>query len=64
VYGVSAGANVGLNLLLVPYLGLVGGATATMISVAFQNLWLAQMMRNRVGIDIFAVWNRALFFRS
>lgn len=64
VYGVSAGANVGLNLLLVPSLGLVGGATATMISVALQNLWLAGMMRSRVGIDIFSVWKRALFFRS
>jgi len=64
VYGVSAGANVGLNLLLVPPLGLMGGAIATMISVALQNLWLVGMMRNRVGIDIFAVWGRALLFRT
>jgi O-antigen/teichoic acid export membrane protein len=63
VYGVSAGANVGLNLLLVPPLGLMGGAIATMISVALQNLWLVGMMRNRVGINIFAVWGRAFLFR-
>lgn len=64
VFGVSAGINVLLNLLLTPTFGLVGAAVATMSTVALQNLWLVLLVRARVGINIFAVWRRALLFRS
>lgn len=64
VFGGSAVLNVVLNLILIPFFGLVGSAAATMTSVTVQNLWLARLVRRRVGISIVSVWRRALLFRS
>lgn len=64
IFGASAGLNVLLNLILTPIFGLVGAATATMSAVIIQNLWLVVLVRTRVRVDIFAVWRRALLFRS
>lgn len=64
VYGVSAGVNVFLNLLLVPAFGIIGGAAATMLSVALQNLWLVVLVRDRIGISMFTVWKRTFLFQS
>lgn len=64
VFGGSAVLNVLLNLLLIPFFGLVGSAAATMTSVSVQNLWLARLVRRRVGISIVSVWRRALLFRT
>jgi len=56
IYVVCALANVGLNLVLVPYYGLTGAAASTAIAVsaaAMLNGWMAQ---RRLGLRI-AVWS-------
>ncbi|MGW8268779.1 MAG: flippase, partial [Longimicrobiales bacterium] len=50
VYGTAAGVNVGLNLLLIPAMGMEGAAVATATSVILWNLWLFALVRRRVGV--------------
>ena len=49
--GISAGANVILNALLVPRFGMDGAAVATATSVALVNVILFFWVRRQVGIS-------------
>lgn len=55
VYGTAAGVNVGLNLLLIPAMGMEGAAVATATSVILWNLWLFALVRRKVGVHSFFV---------
>lgn len=48
--------NIALNLLLVPWLGLVGAATATSTSLAITALLQYLVARQKLGLDI-AIWS-------
>ncbi|MDP2124823.1 MAG: polysaccharide biosynthesis C-terminal domain-containing protein [Parvibaculum sp.] len=52
-YGCAAVLNVALNLILVPRFGLEGAAASTAISIVFATLWLAVIVRRRLGITAF-----------
>lgn len=54
-YGVAAVGNLALNFLLVPSFGLVGAAAATAISIVTSTLWLAVIVKRRLGIDAFVL---------
>lgn len=54
-YGVAAVANIALNFLLVPSFGLMGAAIATAISIVASTLWLAVIVRRRLGITVFVL---------
>ncbi|HCX67714.1 MAG TPA: hypothetical protein DHK64_09320, partial [Rhodobiaceae bacterium] len=54
-YGVAAVANIALNFLLVPSFGLMGAAIATAISIVTSTLWLAVIVRRRLGITVFVL---------
>jgi len=58
VYGISALINVGLNFLLVPRLGLLGAAWATMLTMTLWNLWLYWLVKRLLGIEslVFLAW--------
>lgn len=60
VYAVAAAANVILNLVLIPPLGIVGAAIATYAAMLGGNVWLHQLVRNRLGINasVFSVLMR------
>lgn len=47
---VAAGLNVALNLVLIPFFGVVGAAIATSTSLVFWNVWLWLVVRWRLGI--------------
>jgi len=53
VYGVAAVANIGLNLLLIPWAGIAGAAISTYIAIAGGNLWLYVLVRRRLGVSAF-----------
>lgn len=50
----AAIVNVGLNLLLIPPLGIVGAAIASAVSLSIQNVWLWLAVRRRLGINSLA----------
>lgn len=58
VYGAAFIGNVALNLLLIPAFGLAGAATATAISVVLSTIWLAVVVRRRLGITAFVFASR------
>jgi O-antigen/teichoic acid export membrane protein len=49
---VAVAANVVLNLLLIPRLGLMGAATATAIALVASALWLRGLARRLVGVRL------------
>lgn len=51
VVAIAAGLNVGLNLALIPFLGVIGAAVATSVSLLFWNVWLWQVVRWRLGVS-------------
>jgi O-antigen/teichoic acid export membrane protein len=53
VYAVAAAANIGLNLLLIPTLGIVGAALATYAAMLTGNAWLYLLVRKRLGVHAF-----------
>ena len=53
VYSVAAAANIALNILLIPRLGIVGAAIATYAAIIGGNIWLYALARHRLGINAF-----------
>jgi len=56
-YGVSiaAAVNVGLNLVLIPYLGMNGAALATSVSLVVWNVILVRVGKKKLGIKSHAI---------
>ncbi|MGV8996092.1 MAG: oligosaccharide flippase family protein [Parvibaculaceae bacterium] len=52
-YFAAAALNIILNLILVPYFGLIGAAIATAIAIMMSSLWLYISVRKRLGISAF-----------
>jgi O-antigen/teichoic acid export membrane protein len=52
IIGISAVANVGLNLMLIPRFGLEGAATATSISVFLRSYLLSRRVRNHMQLRV------------
>lgn len=53
VYGFVFAINLGLNLALIPTIGLIGAAIATAVSMAFEALFLLIMVRRHIGVISF-----------
>ncbi|MBF1999529.1 MAG: oligosaccharide flippase family protein [Synechococcales cyanobacterium M58_A2018_015] len=51
VVGCSAGLNILLNLIGIPWLGILGAALATAISMAVWNIWLNRLVVKYLGVD-------------
>lgn len=51
ILALATGLNLGLNLLLIPPLGLMGAAIATASTTVFWNLFMRRVVRQRLGID-------------
>ena len=51
IAGVSALANILLNLALIPRYGITGAAIATSASIALWNLWMLYDVKRRLGIN-------------
>lgn len=51
VYAAAAAANVALNLVLIPALGILGAAVASYAAMLGGNLWLYRLVRERLGIE-------------
>ena len=49
---IAVATNVVLNLLLIPWLGLMGAATATAIALVASALWLRRLSRVLVGVRL------------
>jgi O-antigen/teichoic acid export membrane protein len=60
VYAVAALANIILNLLLIPRLGIMGAAIATYAAMLGGNAWLYFLVRRRLGVNAFVFGARAL----
>lgn len=62
VVGVSAVANVILNLIGIHFLGIVGAALATALSMAMWNVWLHALVVQRLGVrpSILAAFDSAI----
>jgi O-antigen/teichoic acid export membrane protein len=63
IYGTCALLNVPLNFILIRQFGMEGAAVATAVTVIAWNLGLAYATRQRVGIDIFAIWLKVILFK-
>ena len=50
VLGCSAVLNVVLNAILIPTLGILGGAIATALTMALWNIWLHQLVVKHLGV--------------
>jgi len=50
---ISSMANVALTLLFLEWIGPVGAAIGTTIGIIVRNVWLAWLIRNRMGMDTF-----------
>lgn len=48
---VGAGCNIGLNLILIPWLGMIGAATATAISIVVSKIVLWNTARRRLRLN-------------
>lgn len=51
IFAVSTVANLGLNLLFVPHLGLIGGAIANVAGITLWNFSILYYLRRNLGID-------------
>ena len=58
VIGSSALMNIVLNLALIPWLGIIGAAIATTISMVAWNVTLVVLVRRRLGINSLVQWRR------
>ena len=58
VYAVAALANIVLNLLLIPRLGIMGAALATYTAMLSGNAWLYVLVRRRLGVSAFVFAGR------
>jgi O-antigen/teichoic acid export membrane protein len=57
---VSALINFVLNLLFIPFFGIVGAAVATAISLIVKNLLAVIFVRKNLGINVFSNWGKIL----
>ena len=48
--GIASAANVILNIILIPFFGIIGAATATVISIAIWNTLLFVVAKRKIGI--------------
>jgi O-antigen/teichoic acid export membrane protein len=53
IVAISSLLNLGLNLILVPKMGMIGSAIASMISVSIWNIWASVMVKMKLG---FFIW--------
>jgi len=53
VYGATFAVNIGLNLVLIPWLGLTGAALATSLAIIFEAICLALFAYRRLNVQIF-----------
>jgi O-antigen/teichoic acid export membrane protein len=53
VYGLAAVAGIGLNILLIPTLGIIGAAIATYAAMLGGNACLYVLVRKRLGVSAF-----------
>jgi O-antigen/teichoic acid export membrane protein len=53
VYGISAVACVAMNLILIPEFGITGAALSSYAAIAGANIWLALLVRRRLGVAAF-----------
>lgn len=60
VYAWAAGANIILNLLLIPALGILGAALATYTAMLGGNVWLYRLVQKRLGVkaSVFAPFSK------
>lgn len=58
VIGCSAGLNIILNAILIPTLGILGGAIATASTMMLWNIWLHQLVVKHLGVkpSIVSTW--------
>jgi O-antigen/teichoic acid export membrane protein len=59
VYAVAAVANIGLNLWLIPALGILGAAIGTYTAMLGGNGCLYLLVRKRLGVNAFVLPFRA-----
>jgi O-antigen/teichoic acid export membrane protein len=52
-YGIALAINMGLNVLLIPRMGLLGAAAATAIAMVFEALILSLLVYRRMGFAMF-----------
>lgn len=50
--------NFGLNLVLIPWLGIVGAAVATSGTMILWNIWAVAAVYRHTGIRTFAIWRK------
>jgi O-antigen/teichoic acid export membrane protein len=55
VYALAFLANIGLNLLMVPHLGLTGAAVATSSALVLESILLFLLAKRRLGVHVF-IW--------
>jgi O-antigen/teichoic acid export membrane protein len=55
VFGISALLNIVLNLILIPFWGIVGAAVATMVTMMLWNVWLYIEVKKNLGIHSFVL---------
>ena len=58
VVGSAAVVDFLISLILVPWLGMVGAAIASMLAIIFWNIWLVQIARDELGINPIELWPR------
>jgi O-antigen/teichoic acid export membrane protein len=58
IYAAAFGANLGLSLVLIPYFGMAGAATATATALVIESLLLFTATKKRLGFHVF-IWRRA-----
>jgi O-antigen/teichoic acid export membrane protein len=51
VYAFAAGANVILNMLLIPTLGILGAAIGSYVAMLAGNVWLYRLVQRRLGVS-------------
>ena len=56
VYCAALAVNLGLCIVLIPWLELVGAAIATATAVVTESVLLLFVVKRRLGLDVF-VWN-------
>ncbi len=55
VYAVAAIANIALNLVLIPALGIIGAAIGSYVAMLGANAWLYVLVRKRLGVSAFVL---------
>jgi len=47
----TGATNIALNAILIPYLGLIGAATSTAVSILISRFWLLIFVKRRLGVN-------------